>query len=73
MGVFDRDGDGKTSLGEASYPLEQMNEYEQAWNGNPHKDDAATCGGVAMGCVLVSVVPIAALALILWIAWLVLG
>ena len=73
MGVLDRDGDGKTTVGEAAYTLEQLSEYEKAWDGDPHKDDGASCGGIVGGCLLVTVVPLALLALIFWIAWLVLG
>ena len=57
MGVFDRDGDGKTTVGEAAYSLEQLSEYEKAWDGDPHKDDGASCGGIVGGCLLVTVVP----------------
>ena len=57
MGVFDRDGDGKTTVGEAAYSLEQLSEYEKAWDGDLHKDDGASCGGIVGGCLLVTVVP----------------
>lgn len=73
MGIFDRNRDGRTTLGEAARTFEQMDEYERAWSGDPHKDDGATCGGIVGGCLLVTVAPVASLALIFWVAWLVLG
>ena len=73
MGIFDRNRDGRTTLGEAARTFEQMDEYDRAFACDPHKDDGATCGGIVGGCLLVTVAPVAALALIFWVAWLVLG